>query len=117
MSKSYSEQLADWAEGRPRPKRRGKIAFLTVKNDVAEALARGWPVKTIWTHMRELKRIDCCYDAFRHQVVQHFGPIRSEKPPGRPPRPEIRPPASPGTGTGSQAGFTFNAAPNKEELI
>ncbi|MFC5460752.1 TraK family protein, partial [Massilia niabensis] len=92
MDKSYTKQLTEWvAQTRHSARRdRNRVAFMAVKNDVREALGEGWPVKTIWAHMVEQKRIECGYDTFLAYVKRHMkatteapGPSRSSQPPGR----------------------------------
>lgn len=127
MAKSYSEQLAEWVKQRPQRARRDQnlVAFLAVKGDVTEAVEQGWAAKTIWAHMREQKRVPFSYDTFLNYIRKYVrlpeeqSPPRTEaplRPLGVPPRPQsVRAPPSPTHD--QQAGFTFNAAPNKEELI
>ncbi|MFS2024881.1 TraK family protein [Massilia sp. CT11-137] len=138
MAKSYNEELAEWVRQRARSARheKNRVAFLSVKEDVREALEQGWPVKTIWTHMVEQKRIGFSYDAFLVYVKRH---VRSaaepavartfQAPRASPVTPAGGPPASSIESRTPQApvhaqpvqdqltGFTFHAAPNREELI
>jgi hypothetical protein len=137
MAKSYSEQLAGWVKRRPSPTRRDKnvVAFLAVRDDVKEALDEGYAVKTVWAHMHESKRIEFGYDTFLNYVNRHLRPAEQQpargatqvasmpssvpkastaKPAGKPPAVTPKPGASV---PGQPAGFTFNAAPNKEELL
>lgn len=138
MAKSYNEELAEWVRQRARSARheKNRVAFLSVKEDVREALEQGWPVKTIWMHMVEQKRIGFSYDAFLVYVKRH---VRSAAEPavarttqvpraspapsaGRPHAGSIdsRTPQAPGHAQPVQdqlSGFTFTAAPNREELI
>jgi hypothetical protein len=126
MAKSYSEQLAEWVKQRPQRARRDKnlVAFLAVKDDVAEAMDQGWPAKTIWAHMREQARLAFSYDTFLNYLKRYLRQPVDRLPTATPaPRP-IRGPPGPGSGREPPphahdplAGFTFNAAPNKEELI
>jgi hypothetical protein len=138
MAKSYSEQLAEWVKQRTESARhdRNLVAFLSVRDDVREALDQGWPVKTIWAHMVEQKRIGFGYDTFLIYVKRHVRPAaepgvkRRTEGSRAPPVAPANPPA-PGSAKGRapralvQAqpdqdqlpGFTFNAAPNREELI
>jgi hypothetical protein len=138
MAKSYNEQLAEWVRQRAQSGRHEKnhVAFLSVKEDVREALEQGWPVKTIWAHMVEQKRIGFGYDTFLIYVKRHVRPAaesavrRRTKEPRAPPVAPANPPA-PGSaksrasrvpvqaqpGQDQLPGFTFNAAPNREELI
>jgi hypothetical protein len=137
MAKSYNEELAEWVRQRARSARheKNRVAFLGVKEDVKDALEQGWPVKTIWTHMVEQKRIAFSYDAFLVYVKRHVRPaepafVRRTQgprtplvtPAGRLPASSIdsRTPQAPVHALPIQdqlSGFTFNAAPNREELI
>jgi hypothetical protein len=138
MAKSYNEQLAEWVKQRAQSARheKNRVAFLSVKKDVREALEQGWPVKTIWAHMVEQKRIGFGYNAFLIYVNRHVRSV--EKPavgcrtkgtlapplaPACPPPPgsvESKAPRMPVLTPPAQdqlPGFTFNAAPKREELI
>jgi hypothetical protein len=138
MAKSYNEQLAEWVRQRAQSGRHEKnhVAFLSVKEDVREALEQGWPVKTIWAHMVEQKRIGFGYDTFLIYVKRHVRPAAdsavrrrtegADAPPvalANPPVPGIaksrvlRAPPQVRSGQDQLPGFTFNAAPNREELI
>jgi hypothetical protein len=133
MAKSYNEQLAEWVRQRTHSARHDKnrVAFLGVKEDVREALDQGWPVKTIWAHMVEQKRIGFGYDTFLVYVKRHLRPAAEPvaAPRSRGPRPTAPPPTGSTESRTPRAsvqappvqdqlpGFTFNAAPNREELI
>jgi hypothetical protein len=140
MAKSYNEQLAEWVRQRTQSARhdRNRVAFLGVKEDVREALDQGWPVKTIWAHMTEQKRIGFGYDTFLVYVRRHLRPAAEQVPaaaprtrgPRAPPLIPVNPhPPGPAESQTPRApvqalpvqdqlpGFTFNAAPNREELI
>ncbi|MFL6631643.1 MAG: TraK family protein [Massilia sp.] len=133
MAKSYNEQLAEWIRQRAQSARheRNRVAFLSVKDDVREAIEQGWPVKTIWAHMVEQKRIEFGYDTFLVYVKRLVRPAaepavaRKSKVPRRPPLTPVSPlPAgsaesrTPSASVQDQLpGFTFNVAPNREELI
>jgi hypothetical protein len=138
MARSYNEQLAEWVRQRTQSARRdrNRVAFLGVKEDVREALDLGWPVKTIWAHMIEQKRLGFGYDTFLVYVKRYVRPA-AETAAARRTRRRLPSPQAPGdlpaTGPAEtetpwepvQAppvqdklpGFTFNAAPNREELI
>jgi hypothetical protein len=138
MAKSYNQQLAEWVRQRTQSARHDKnrVAFLGVKEDVREALDHGWPVKTIWAHMVEQKRIGFGYDTFLVYVRRHVrtgaapaaargatGPSAAPLAPGDPSLPASA--ESQNSAARAQTppaedrlpGFTFNAAPNREELI
>lgn len=140
MAKSYTEQLAEWVKHRPAPTRRDKnlVAFLAVRDDVKDALDEGYAVKTVWTHMHESKRIEFGYDTFLTYVKRHLrqadpqpaiaaspaasvwtlpreanAPKAADKPVQ--PKSVPRQPAAPAAS--EPGGFTFNPAPNIEELM
>lgn len=137
MAKSYTKQLTEWVrQTRPSVRRhRNRVAFMAVKNDVREALEKGWPVKTIWAHMVEQKRIECGYDTFLVYVKRHMtatteppGANRSSQPPGPSLATEAGRSGQPKAettlckdevshGPEPMSGFSFKAAPNREELI
>lgn len=137
MAKSYSEELAKWVKKRPATTKRDKnvVAFLAVRDDVKEALDHGYSVSTIWTHMHEMKRVEFRYQMFLHYVNRHLRrppqemqasipivqapDLQTKKTQARQSALIKEKPASTGKplmSTGP-AGFTFNAAPNKEELL
>jgi hypothetical protein len=138
MAKSYTKQLSEWVgQARHSARRdRHRVAFMAVKNDVKEALEEGWPMKTIWAHMVEQKRIGFGYDTFLAYVKRHVKgttePSSASKSSRRPDQ-SLAPKARPSSLTRDEAtqgrpeqashgpepisGFTFNAAPNREELI
>jgi hypothetical protein len=138
MAKSYNEQLVEWVRQRTQSARheKNRVAFLGVKEDVREALEQGWPVKTIWAHMVAQKRVGFGYDTFLTYVKRH---VRAAAEPaaahtarrcGTPPlAPVGLAPSGSVANKAPQApmqvqpvqdqlpGFTFNAAPNREDLI
>lgn len=135
MAKSYSQQLAAWVQQRPSTRRdKNVVAFLAVRDDVKEALDEGYAVKTVWAHMYESKRIEFGYDTFLNYVNRHLRPpelqpvIAADQVAGvsapvakaDPPQALVKmppPPRPAAPAPGQPAGFTFNAAPNKEELL
>ncbi len=134
MTKSYSDELAEWVRRRPSTKRdKNVVAFLAVRDDVEEALSKGYPVSTIWAHMYENKRVAFRYEMFLHYVNRHIrrpkeqpATIATVTAPGSPaagkatvPKPGKQAPVSvvKSSPSSAPAGFTFNAAPNKEELL
>ena len=56
MEKSYLDELSEWLDSHPKIKeglnKSGKIAFLTVKDDVKTALDAGYPMSVVWKHMQ-----------------------------------------------------------------
>lgn len=131
MPKNYAEALGEWVRRRESTKRdKNMVAFLAVRDDVKDALDAGYPVKTIWTNMHEARRITVCYDTFLTLVARHIGPVKKRRPTGQ--ERENSPAGSEQAANHEPAGkpapvvpkrpepltgFTFNAAPKKEDLL
>lgn len=123
MEKGYADQLGNWVKENPSTLRaRNLTAFLEVREDVRVALAAGYPMKTIWANMHQAKRLPFGYDAFLHYVHRYLDDGEKAQPAGRlrPAPPQNHPtPVKPieASAKTSPSGFTFNPAPNKEELL
>ncbi len=136
MAKSYTEELAAWVEKRAEKKRRqdaAAVAFMAVKSDVVAAMDAGYALTTIWEHMHETGKVKCSYETFRKHVHRFIRspPVTpapspaSVMPKGGDTKPEAKGAAStskkPETPKKSEApkigGFTFDATPNKEDLL
>jgi hypothetical protein len=132
MGTSYTDQLAKWVkEKKSTPRNKNLVAFLAVRADIKEALDAGYPVKTVWENMHELKRIEFGYDTFlnyvnrqirqpqANQLIPQVEPDSAEtsknsktKPPDDHTKPATKIPKP-----GRLSGFTFNPVPNAEELF
>lgn len=117
MGKNYPDQLGDWVIRRAATTRdRNLVAFLAVRDDVCAALAAGYNVKTIWSNLRDSKRIGVSYSAFRRYVKRFAtqAPVGISARPSTSPSPTAHRPSSK---PDKQSGFVFNPTPNKEELL
>ena len=132
MGTSYTDQLAKWVkEKKSTPRNKNLVAFLAVRADIKEALDAGYPVKTVWENMHELKRIEFGYDTFLNYVNRQI-----RRPQTNQPTPQVEPestktsqdskskppedhtkPTTKTTKPGTLSGFTFNPVPNAEELF
>jgi len=69
---TYVNELASWiAAGRKttKPRRRETVAaFLAIRENVKEAIAAGYALKTIWENMHETGRISFRYETFLRHV-------------------------------------------------
>ena len=76
MEKSYLDELSEWLDSHPKIKeglnKSGKIAFLTVKDDVKTALDAGYPMSVVWKHMCDAGKLKCGYDSFRVHVHRYI---------------------------------------------
>lgn len=117
MAKNYPDQLGDWIKRRTATVRdRNLVAFLAVRDDVCAALDAGYNVKTIWSNLRESKRIGIGYSAFLRYVKKHIHQAQVASP--VPPPAGVSPaPHLPISKPEKPSGFVFNSTPNKEELL
>lgn len=147
MSKKYLDELAAWVEKRTEKKRRqdaAVVAFMAVKSDVIDAMVAGYSLTTIWEHMHETGKMKCGYETFRKHVhrfikmptlAAKISPdmVSAETPVSAPASPapglafgkdpvvtdsnngSTKP--APSASAGKISGFSFDAEPNKEELI
>jgi hypothetical protein len=130
---TFLEELAKWARGASqttKPRRKETLAaFLAVREDVKEAIAAGYALKTIWEHMHETGRVSFRYETFLRHVRRHITNAPSERPklPG-PVKSEVQArgideskskeiPEPKKSGVPSVGRFNFDPTPNKEELL
>ena len=132
MTKKYIEELAEWVKDREASKPtqdKHVVAFLAVKGDVEDAITAGYSLRTIWTHLHEVRKISVRYETF----LRHVRRLVKTKPSlaviaatpqhdGRPPEPG-QPSPSPAAKKRSSrpaakaTGFNFDSSPNKEDLL
>lgn len=128
MAKTYTEKLGEWIKLRKSAQRdKNLVAFLAVQHDVRAAVEAGYAVKTVWTNLQESKRIEFGYDTFLNYVnrlIRRTGINRSTIAPAlnTTPSPDIGDSKLKITTTKisrpeAPIGFTFNAAPKKEDLF
>ncbi len=124
---SFVEQLAERVKKRQRERRQqdaAVVAFLAAKSDIAEAIAAGFSLKTIWEFLHEQGRIPYRYETFLKHVKRF---ITSQQRPSPPPRSATEPrlpqrttaqqPAANRPSPAGISGFNFEPVPRKEELF
>lgn len=121
MAKNLSERIAArMVKKKPARNAQNRAAFLTLREDIKQALDDSWPVKSIWETLREEGKVDYSYQAFRGYVnrliLSPRAAVTSTDKVVVYPRQsnqiiekKIEQPAV--------TGFTFNKTPNKEELL
>lgn len=116
-SKRYTEDLAAWVKKKNSPKQdKALVAFMMVKNDVAEAIEAGYSVKTIWEHMHEIGKIPYQYNTFLKHAKKHIKEKMYQKPVATKVETPAKDKKEMKTNEKSE-GFQFDSKPNKEELI
>ena len=78
MSYSLSERIAQSQVKKGNTK--NKVVFLALRQDIAEALDAGWPMKIIWDTLTEEGEISFSYKTFRAYVAQFIRQNSTNKP-------------------------------------
>lgn len=121
--KKFVDDLSTWvAEKKTRPRQdKHAVAFLAIRNDVAEALDAGYSMRTIWEYLKEKGSIEGRYETFTIHVRKY---VRTEPAPTTFPVPALSPsPARPAPPLPQSKparvapGFNFDSTPKKEDLI
>jgi hypothetical protein len=134
MATTSPDPLDAWIQQHPLARRdRNRHAFLAVRDEVQAAIDAGYAIKTIWAYLHQTQRIGFSYDTFLRYVhrARPAPPSTASATPARSTaHPATRPPAMTPAGApvpfavpavtpaaAVPAGFTFNATPDKEELL
>ncbi|MFO9585657.1 TraK family protein [Legionella pneumophila serogroup 1] len=100
--------------------RKNKVEFLALREDISEALEKGWSVTIIWETLRDEGRFTATYNTFRLYVLKY---LNGQKP-GYLPKEAIE--QQPKGIVDNQAkekkptdtpSFTFSLIPNLKELL
>jgi hypothetical protein len=129
-AKGLSQRIGEQAMTKKRTwAGRNRVAFLAVREEIRSALDDGWPVKAIWTKLREEGAIGFGYDAFIRYVDRLAGSSKLPEPTPVPKpqseatnmRPiEVKAKVENSTGpkkTNAVPGFHFQPSLRKEDLI
>lgn len=57
---------------RKTPARKNKVEFLALKDDISEALEKGWSVIAIWETLRDEGSFTATYNTFRLYVLKYL---------------------------------------------
>lgn len=72
----FLEGLVEWekkSRKATKPRRKEtQTAFLAVREDVKDAAAAGYALKTIWEHMHETSRLSYRYETFLRHVRKYI---------------------------------------------
>lgn len=111
--KTLSERIAERVSTK---KNQNRAAFLALRSEITQALADGWPMKTIWQTLHEEGKVSFGYDAFINHVKRL---IKSEQPihPTPIPKAAVSSLHKPKIVKTDLPGFTFNPVPNVEDLF
>lgn len=78
MNKSLTENMAACKLGQQRSSvRKHKVEFLAMREDISEALEKGWPITVIWETLRDEGCFTATYNTFRLYVLKY---LNAQKP-------------------------------------
>jgi hypothetical protein len=123
MKKSLIESLkaADQNQ-RKTPARKNKVEFLALKEDISEALEKGWPMTAIWETLWDEGSFTASYNTFRLYVLEYLNGQKSgySQTGSLAPKPKKlvnKNAVKKSNATNEIKGFTYNPIPNIEELL
>lgn len=109
MAKTLDERIAERINQQPQTRKAsGRVAFLALKDEIAQAVQSGWPVKEIWQTLHDEGRIAVGYHAFNLYVNKYIREPAGAGAAATPPK-EPAPTLS--------VGFRINAQPKKEDIV
>ena len=112
MAKTLAERIAERINQQPQARKAsGKVAFLALKDEIAQAVQSGWPVKEIWQTLHDEGRIAVGYHAFNLYVNKYI------REPAAAATLSITPPTAKEPAPLTPAGFRINATPKKEDIV
>lgn len=121
MKKSLTENIITSTQNQQRMNaRKNKVEFLALREDISEALEKGWSITVIWETLREEGGFTATYNTFRLYVLKYLngqkpGYAQKDANNQQPKRlavnqdKEKKPTAMPS--------FTYNPIPNLNELL
>lgn len=121
MKKSLTESITTSKQSSKRTNaRKNKVEFLALREDISEALEKGWSISVIWETLNDEGKFTATYNTFRLYVLKYLngqkpGYSQREAIEQRPKRPdenqakEKKPTA--------MSSFIFNPIPNLKELL
>jgi len=132
----FTDGLEKWVKQQKKQRQDiSVVEFLAVKKDVAEAIQRGYSIKTIWSYLTERQQVRTSYETFRRHVkrfvkiqktsqsvlaAKNQADVSDLKLHGKSESPQkmtkndkpVKERLLPGSGV-----FKFDAKPNQEDLI
>jgi hypothetical protein len=83
MKKFLTENIMTSKPGQQRTNaRKNKVAFLAMREDISEALEKGWSITIIWETLRDEGSFTATYNTFRLYVLKYLNgqkPVYSQK--------------------------------------
>lgn len=113
MAKTLAERIAERVNQQVTVKKTsGRLVFLALKDEIAQAVQSGWPVKEIWQTLHDEGRTAVGYHTFNLYVNKYIREPAAAATLTTAPSPTAKEP-TPSTPTG----FRINASPKKEDIV
>lgn len=78
MKKSLTETIMTSKQNQQRANsRKNKVEFLALREDISEALEKGWSINIIWETLRDEGRFTATYNTFRLYVLKYLNGQKS----------------------------------------
>ncbi|KTC89281.1 TraK family protein [Legionella cincinnatiensis] len=78
MKKSLTENLTTSKQVQQKTNsRKNKVEFLALREDISEALEKGWSITIIWETLRDERSFTATYNTFRLYVLKY---LKGQKP-------------------------------------
>lgn len=123
MKKSLIEaMMAADQNQRKTPARKNKVEFLALKEEISEALEKGWPMTAIWETLRGEGSFTASYNTFRLYILEYLngqkpGYSQKDSPSPKPKKLVNKNAVKKSNATNEIKGFIYNPIPNIDELL
>lgn len=100
--------------------RKYKVEFLALREDISEALEKGWSITIIWETLRDEGRFTATYNTFRLYVLKYLNGQKSgysQKDPNDHQQKRLVVNQNKEKEPTAMPSFTFNPIPNLKELL
>ena len=108
MKKPLSERVAINQSEKKTKRPSAKTAFISLKDDIKEALDAGWSMKAVWETLTDEGKIVFSYKSFRHYVLKLIKPEQEKI------RDEIKQESK---SSSSMKSFNYDPIPKPEDLL
>jgi Iap family predicted aminopeptidase len=79
MKKSLTENIMTSQQSQQKTNaRKNKVAFLAMREDISEALEKGWSITVIWETLSDEGSFTATYNTFRLYILKYLNGQKSE---------------------------------------
>ncbi|MCW8451789.1 TraK family protein [Legionella quinlivanii] len=121
MKKSLAENISSSKQSQQTTNaRKHKVAFLAMREDISDALEKGWSITIIWETLRDEGSFTATYNTFRLYVLKYLNGQKSgysQKDPNDHQQKRLVVNQNKEKEPTAMPSFTFNPIPNLKELL